>query len=231
MTSLMDWEQLTHEEILRYDTNRYDFREIVQKMFCCNNLEQLHTLFPEYTKPNAISFENDQQTEMHKIFYDSPLLGEFKGLYQKFIREVIAPMFLDPVVVYQAMPTFRVHPPNNVAVGNKHRDGDYNHPEGEINFWVPLTKVWGNNGFWVETSPGKGDFHPVGPLEYGEMFRFYGNRCEHYNNPNDTGSTRVSFDFRVMPYSKYTPKQATSVKAKKKFEIGSYYDVMGNIGK
>jgi hypothetical protein len=37
------------------------------------------------------------------------------------------------------LPPSRVHLPNNVAVGAKHRDFDYNHPEGEINFWLPVT--------------------------------------------------------------------------------------------
>ena len=33
----------------------------------------------------------------------------------------------------------------------------------------------------------------------GEFIRFDGNRCWHYTTANDTGATRVSFDFRVVP--------------------------------
>jgi hypothetical protein len=141
---------------------------------------------------------------------------------------------------------FRVHLPNNVAVGSKHCDADYNHPPGEINFWVPLTKgttntkkpinynciyrfisghcesvekkrwfvsfrnetndliwfdvVWGNNGFWVESAPNKGDFHPIGNLNYGDIFRFYGNKCQHYNNVNDTGLDRSTNWINSLQY-------------------------------
>jgi len=89
-----------------------------------------------------------------------------------------------------------------------------------------LTKVWGNNSLYVESEPGKGDFHCLKGLDFGEMFRFWGNQCYHYNEVNDTGSTRVSFDFRVIPYSKFQGSEATTVKSGLKFEIGSYFDLI-----
>jgi len=129
-------------------------------------------------------------------------------------------------VVFQKRPTFRVHLPNNVAVGAKHKDCDYHHADHEINFWVPLTKAWGNNAMFLESEPNKGDFHCIKPMEFGEVFRFWGNQCYHYNNINDTGSTRVSFDFRVIPYSMFKPKtEGVAVKSGLKFDIGGYYDV------
>lgn len=71
------------------------------------------------------------------------------------MKEHIAPLFKgEKRIIYQKKPTFRVHLPNNVgnayngtslvltslAVGKKHRDYDYFHPPGEINFWLPFTK-------------------------------------------------------------------------------------------
>ena len=32
-----------------------------------------------------------------------------------------------------------------------------------------------------------------------QVFRFHGGQCEHFAPANDTGSTRVSWDFRVIP--------------------------------
>ena len=127
--------------------------------------------------------------------------------------------------MYQNRPTFRVCLPGNVAVGQKHRDGDYNHPYGEINFWLPLTKVWESNGMFVESEPDKGDFAPL-CLDYGQMFRFHGNRCWHYNEVNATGATRVSVDFRVIPGSLWRDpgeQAAGTVKSGLKMAIGSYY--------
>jgi len=222
----MNWEELKSEKVLAYDTKKYDFRSIVQRILEFDDLEQIHTKYTEFTKKGVIQFENDQQTPLHKKFYNSVLLTNFLELYRNFVREFIAPMFNESVIVYQTKPTFRVQLPNNVAIGQKHCDSEYNHPEGEINFWIPLTKVFENNGIWLESEPGKGDFHPIGNLNYGNIFRFYGNKCRHYNNINDTGSTRISFDFRVMPRSKYIPSEATTVKSGMKFIIGSYYSEM-----
>ena len=104
----------------------------------------------------------------------------------------VAPLFVpygEEKVVFQTRPTFRVCLPNNVAVGQKHRDFDYQHPEGEINFWVPFTRAWESNALYVESEPDKGDFHPPHAMEFGEIFRFWGNKCWHYNLPNDTGES------------------------------------------
>lgn len=66
-------------------------------------------------------------------------------------------------------------------------------------------------------------------MDYGQVFRFYGNKCWHYNNLNDTGSTRASIDFRVIPAELFDDSAADdnagSVKANLKFKIGSYFDV------
>jgi hypothetical protein len=81
-----NWEELTHEALLTYDTKKFDFRSLVQKMLGFNDLEQIHTLYPEFTKPGIIKFENDQQTPIHKSFYNSPFLPEFEQLYCKFVE-------------------------------------------------------------------------------------------------------------------------------------------------
>jgi len=130
------------------------------------------------------------------------------------------------LLFFKKKPTFRIHLPNNICVGQKHRDFDYKHPEGEINFWLPFTKVFGNNGLYVETEPEKADFHNLN-MEYGEIFRFYGNKCWHYNNLNDTGFSRLSIDFRVIPGSKWDwdgkQEKGNAIKSGLKFDIGSYY--------
>ena len=76
------------------------------------------------------------------------------------------------------------------------------HTNCEINFWIPFTRVWGSNTLHSESSPGCGDFHPF-ELEPGQGVRFCGNTCRHFTQANQTGSTRVSFDMRVIPRSLY----------------------------
>jgi hypothetical protein len=68
-------------------------------------------------------------------------------------------------------------------------------------------------------------------LEFGEILMFYGNRLRHFNKTNDTGVTRCSFDFRVIPPVNYEHNyDLGSAIMKTKFLVGGYYDIL-NIDK
>ena len=92
--------------------------------------------------------------------------------------------------------------------------------------------MFDSNCTWVESVPGLRDFQPM-QMKYGEYAIFDGNRCMHGNKPNMTGRTRVSFDFRVMPYDKYeemvqSKKIKSSATANRQFLIGQYYKLFIN---
>ena len=72
------------------------------------------------------------------------------------------------------------------------------HWRGEVNFWLPVTSVFGSNTLWLESEPGAGDFRPM-ELSAGELLRFNGYECRHYTMPNETAASRVSFDWRAIP--------------------------------
>ena len=75
----------------------------------------------------------------------------------------------------------------------------------------------------MESEPWKLDFKPI-ELDYGEYHMFNGNQCLHGNKPNKTNLTRVSFDFRIMPVSKYDSTwNVDSPTSHTKFVIGEYY--------
>ena len=128
----------------------------------------------------------------------------------------------------------RVHLSGAKAMGKPHADGlePYNHQPGEVNVWVPLTKVWGSNSLTSERAPGLGDFHAFTAAP-GEFVRFDGNRCWHYTTANDTDRTRVSFDFRVVPIELFDethrgPSRATrgangKNAAARPLRMGEYY--------
>ena len=59
---------------------------------------------------------------------------------------------------------------------------------------------------------------------YGEFYMCDGANLSHGNKKNETGSTRVSFDFRVLPKSKYTTTDKKSVTQGMSFKIGEYYE-------
>ena len=124
----------------------------------------------------------------------------FARALSAFVRNEVCPALGVSRVAYQRRPTMRVHLSGAKAMGKPHADGlePYNHQPGEVNVWVPLTKVWGSNSLTSERAPGLGDFHAFDAAP-GEFVRFDGNRCWHYTTANDTARTRVSFDFRVVP--------------------------------
>ena len=128
---------------------------------------------------------------------------------------------------------YRVSVPNNTALGLRnddvnekiglHCDSDYNHPPDEYNYIVAITELWDSNSVWMESSPNKGDFYPI-RLYWNQYIQFYGNKLRHHNVKNVSGLTRVSIDFRVIPFSKYDPNyEKESVHGKRKFLIGDYF--------
>lgn len=166
------------------------------------------------------------------MYYDSPLLARVLEMYEEFVKTVVAPTFKDDVVVYQKRPTFRVHLPNNTAIPSDvggdptrpglHYDAQFNHPTGEINYWVPFTTTTEENTVWTESVRDLGDFRPM-LLGNGQVLRFYGNQVWHYNKTNKDGVTRVSFDFRVIPLSEYSVDPSMvkeSVQTHRKFTVG-----------
>lgn len=205
-----------------YDTDQYNFREMLQDHLGFHNLSLIHGTVEQIERAHRVSPGDDQHTSVHRRLYEIDL--DFMRTYRSFVKNVAAPIVLSSSYLYQSIPTFRIHMPGNKAVGGEwHKDTDYNHPKGEINFLVPLTRSYGSNTIHIESSPGLGDFNPVN-MEYGEMLVFDGGSCRHGNVLNTTGLTRVSFDFRILPNDK-VPAQSPgrSVCAGIEFAEGGYY--------
>jgi hypothetical protein len=207
----------------KYSKEQYPFVELIWQLFGCCNLDQLHTKWKkEYDLFNEPSQDSD--TIYHKMFYDKMRGGweDFLDVYKSFINEFVREEIGQPII-YQKWPTFRVHLPNNLAVGAWHTDSEFNHPEGEVNFVIPITRMFESNTFITESEPGLRDFRQI-ELTPGDLFMFNGNKCLHGNLPNRTGKTRVSLDFRVMKESDYKENNNTSITTGTKFLVGEYYD-------
>jgi hypothetical protein len=213
----------------RYSLDHFPFHRLIGNLLKSPNLMLLHeTLYPAGQQVPTLDTNEpgkDQATEFHKKFYEMAN-GEpcaFMEAYEKFARYV-RPFVGEGKFLYQRIPTFRVHLPNNKAVGGRsHRDVDYNHPKEEINIVVPLTSMFGTNSMFTETRPHLRDFRVI-QLDVGNFMIFNGALCEHGNFINTTGITRVSFDFRLLPINKYDPNnERESVAHHVKFQKGHYY--------
>ena len=208
------------KKTIHYDVERWNFRKIVQDYLECNNLEDLHNIM----KYDVFDRENDQNTIFHKNFYQKCDIDDrFDRLYKDFIKNFVSSYMKDENLVYQRRPSFRVHLNENKAVGEFHKDSDYNHPLEETNFFVPLTNSNETSTIWVESAPNKHDYRPIN-LKYGQILVFSGGYLNHGNLINQTGKTRVSFDYRVVKSTDYKKNNSKSVNSSKKFVIGEYYD-------
>jgi len=215
-------------QVYEYNIEKYNFISMLEGLFKRTNLQTIHEdLNEQYEIFNEPGKDSD--TQFHTIFYDKMRSGwpEFILTYKKFIKEVVVPIYGSPdELIYQKWPSFRVHLPNNMAVGGWHNDGDYNHPAGETNFIVAITPMFESNTVIMETSPGKKDFRQL-EMKPGQLASFNGNKCTHGNLPNRTGVSRISFDFRVMKMEDYNSShELKSLSKGSKFIIGEYYEVM-----
>lgn len=237
-------ENIRKETIIKYCTHQYDLAEAVRQILTnytdkyIENLDEIHCL-PQtsemFLNRRKIWLNNLQvKWNLDRGRTDDAsreLFLEFDLLYKKFIAEVVGPRMGGGRIIYQHFPTLRVNVPNEVGTVALHDDREYHHQPSEINFWLPLTTCFGNNSLWVESEPRKGDFHSL-DMQYGELYRFYGNQCRHYTNANNTNKTRVSLDFRVVSTfsGSHDPTFCKGVRrgSKSKYQryndVGGYYD-------
>ena len=203
-----------------YDPSAYGFSEMVKDWFQCDDLTVL------MEEIDLLTREKDQSTEAHKLFYAKAAGDLFQDTYKRFITCEVMPIYGEDIV-YQYIPAFRISYPGNIAVGEFHKDSDYRNAAwseevDEDNFFLPLTRSFETNAIWVESSPGSGEYSPM-ESDYGELTMWKGSKLMHGNKINETGKTRVSLDFRVMPMSRYRADDFYSINSNMKFAIGGYY--------
>lgn len=208
--------------VIGFNRQKFDFVKPLTMLFEID-LKHLHTLL-ETQYSELFQVGKDSSTIFHADYYKKYNSGwpEMEMLYEKFIADVVSPLFTEDFL-YQKAGTIRFSLPGNVAVGDFHTDAEFHHPAGEINFIIPLTDSDKSSVIFVESEPGKNDFEPI-PMRIGQLIQFNGNTLRHGNAINVTGETRVSIDFRVLPISKYNPDDTKhSITQKTKFIEGEYY--------
>ena len=219
---------------LQYSTEDYNFTSIVRDWLGVDDLHKLHDIkkYDLFSMPgtNGEKFR-DQHTDWHKAYYEKVRSdSSFFEVYESFLSKVIKPRYSGEDIVYQKIPTFRTHLPNNVCVGEWHKDKFYRKDEWseqvkETNYYLPFTNTNEENTIWAESEEDKGDYEPM-VLKYGEIMEWDGTNLMHGNKMNASDDTRVSVDFRVMPYCNYRESDHTSINTEIPFKVGGYYDVM-----
>ena len=107
---------------IKFNTEKFNFRDDLKTLFNVKSLDDINHNIPVFKR------KNDQDTKYHKMFYKWIRSEKINLLYDRFIREVIQPIYREEIV-YQAIPTFRICYPNNIAVGEFHKDKQYRNKE------------------------------------------------------------------------------------------------------
>lgn len=189
-------------EILTYDPERYDFRGVIASFIGREDLESLRAQYSEDPSVENSLYKNMEQSPIFQRMYsglESAQGKAFYELYEHFIHEVIRPQYAEPIY-YQTKPSHRILFADVPGQSRFHRDADYGHHPAEINYWVPQTPALATNTLWIETEKGKEDYQPI-EARPGEYVRFRGSTLSHGARCNETGKSRVSFDFRIIAAS------------------------------
>ena len=210
--------------VARDDTGAIQqLREVVQRYFGEMPLERLHdgASYPLFDRAS------DQSTSIHRAFYERVVPEpSWNAAFMAFVRGVVRPAFGEPIA-YQSIPTFRVHLPGNVAVGEFHTDRQYGHAAETVNVWVPLTDADATATIHIAPSPDPTPPEGCRPVDvaFGHYLVFDGVNFIHGNRTNEEGYTRVSIDLRVIPMAAYRDSDERSVNTGARLAVGDYYDV------
>lgn len=222
--------------VYQIDATRYGFVDMLKTLYQTDDLYTLQSKSVDYASRPAGTLQ-DVETDIHKTFYAFiKSTDTFKLAYQRLVRDIYAKFFpTEPVLFYQSFPSIRFQFVGNKAVP-PHCDSDSigNHPLGERNFILPITRMQGTNRLFIESEPGKGDYQGI-DLEEGDLLYFDGNRCIHYNEVNTEPFMRISFDFRVVclaDYIRYVKQTIAYTNPRNtdrrpvKMVLGGYYQYM-----
>lgn len=193
---------------------------------------RFHEIIPSEKMPHDV-LEGTAHTYGHDLVYAldqnfrqagiiEPVELGFRELYIACVKQILGKNAKK--YAYQRMPSLRVHYPGYTSYGVFHTDAGYNHPLGEVNFWIPITYSRDSASMYIESEIGKGDYQPVN-CDPGYGFMFDGS-LKHGNVINEPGLTGVSFDFRIISLDKIMEFIKSSLTAKKSFNIQdpeSYY--------
>lgn len=205
-----------------YSTRLYPFADLVRLQINEPHLTALTLDSPRWKE------REDQKSSWHRNFYGT--FHSWAGVYREFVERVVA-TWMSRSFYFQAVPTFRVHLPGNVAVGSWHTDATYHHPLEETTFWVPLTRACDTSSVWIADDHGS-RYAPC--VEPGQVVEFSAAKRVHGNVLNTSGLSRVSFDFRCLPVDELPEVEGPpSENTKLRFVPGEYYatDIVNPRGK
>jgi hypothetical protein len=203
------------------------FSSFLLEVMHCECLEKLHQ--SNMLCSSSLKRGTDQSTAAHIAVYkefdqglDSKLVQSYRSLCAEWISELSNNFGIESWAI-QRYPSLRVQLPSNISVFEFHRDSDYQHPFGEINHFLSLTRAEDSSALHVEEHLGWNDFKPLN-LQPAQSAIINTSVFRHGDYINSQGYTRVSIDFRAIPKDVLDKhKNLKSITKSRKFDCSDYF--------
>ena len=193
------FKELVKEVDIAFDTALYPIGEAFAHMLRMK-FDDLPRLHEQYSQDKGRLKDRHEKRKLLHSILDPSARDPFQAVFLDFVLKYVAPHVRSITkasrIYFQSFPCIRVVRPGEFSIG-PHCDASYGFSQGNINFYIPLTKIFGTNSLILESSPGIEDWHTI-ELEYGSIKRFYGSQCSHFTAENTTAQTRISLDFRII---------------------------------
>ena len=207
-----------HLQKFSYDTSAFPFRTRFEKLYGLSDLETIHNY---YSPPHFVSEKHDSSSLLHKIFYSN---------FEIFLRQdyinflsCLSKHFDEPFY-FQSIPCVRFSLPGYRWLDRYHTDSDFNHPVQELNLNLAITPSAGTSALHIQESPSSSNYVHLEQLPAEYTFIDHIN-CIHGSTINETNSTMISLDFRIilLSDSQSAFSDKNSVNNLSKFKPGSYF--------
>ncbi|CAE7568416.1 strG [Symbiodinium natans] len=196
------------QDTVHFDTREYNLREQITALLASTDVGRFPNESEALEDFEAVSTIFRSFPARQRLCEIVTQASDFLAVYERLVLEVLVPWLRNRLegqvehvgptnFSYQYPPTLRIQPGRSKEFKRPHRDAEYGHQIGELNFWMPLTDYSMTEAtLWVESSPGAEDFQPLA-INHGSIAVFHGTLCRHKVPANTSPFTRVSLDFRI----------------------------------
>jgi hypothetical protein len=199
---------LRQERAFLFDEHSYPLQHLLAQALQIGDLTRLHQLGRASDDlVSSLLRDQDRRSAFHAAYdgfvttFCIPLIHSL-AITQHVCHSSSASTADQITYRYQAFPSIRVVQPGDPA-SHPVCDTMMGHSIGCLHFCIPLTPSPGDDAaLYVESHPGREDWHPLRTRAFGLGFMFDGARCLYFDlgGGDPRNGTSVSLHFRVMLY-------------------------------
>jgi hypothetical protein len=184
----------------------------------------LHTILAQTLRVKDLTMVHEvNEEELLLPLLDRKRRHRFHAAYDNFVTSFCIPLLHSLAIAngvfhhlssdrvnyrYQAFPSIHVLRPGS-SVTAPSCDSSMGHSIGCLTFYIPLTPCDETNSLFVESHPGREDWHSLNAKSIGLGYLFDGARCIHFDLVNSGNKSRVALMFQILLYREGSPFDGT----------------------